>query len=260
MVDFRASVESESARFAELISSTPSDAPVPSCPGWSMADLAWHLTEVQEFWHKIVEDRRTSPDGMERLDRPGDAELPALFRTESAKLVGSLAACDGQEPCWSWHSGGSTTGWVMRRQAHEALIHRVDAELGADARSEVDPVLAADGVDEVLTVMLDASDLPEWASFERTGQTVAVSLTDQPGSWNLELGRFSGTSPNSGIAYDDPAVRLLGDVAAATTRISGPAAAMDLWLWGRGSSEALEVEGEEVAAEFVRDAARAATQ
>jgi len=45
-------------------------------------------------------------------------------------------------------------GFVRRRQAHEVLIHRLDAELtaGVDA-SAMDPRLSADGVDELLRVM-----------------------------------------------------------------------------------------------------------
>ena len=44
-------------------------------------------------------------------------------------------------------------GFVRRRQAHEALIHRIDAELTAGRRTPVDPLLGADGVDEALRVM-----------------------------------------------------------------------------------------------------------
>ena len=39
-----------------------------------------------------------------------------------------------------------TVGYIRRRQAHEALIHRLDAELTAGAVTPLDPDLAADGV------------------------------------------------------------------------------------------------------------------
>ncbi len=43
-----------------------------------------------------------------------------------------------------------TAGYIARRQAHEALVHRLDAELTVGDRTPLDPRLAADGVDEAL--------------------------------------------------------------------------------------------------------------
>ena len=63
----------------------------------------------------------------------------------------------------------------MRRQPHEALIHRVDAELAAGAPTGLDEALATDGVDEILTVMIDCHDIPVWSRFEPDGSTAALS-------------------------------------------------------------------------------------
>jgi hypothetical protein len=41
-------------------------------------------------------------------------------------------------------------GLFLRRQAHEALIHRLDAELTMGERTPMDADINADGVDEAL--------------------------------------------------------------------------------------------------------------
>jgi hypothetical protein len=56
-----------------------------------------------------------------------------------------------------------TVSWVARRQAHEALIHRTDAELAAGVTvTRADAALAADGVDDLISGFLVG--VPRWAS------------------------------------------------------------------------------------------------
>lgn len=278
MVDFIDAVAAESHRFAAAIDAIvagdgdgdPGQSgggaenrfgtlAVPTCPDWSAADLAWHLAEVQYFWSEIVDGNLATPTGVEPLERPDDSALPELVRSQSDRLITCLSARGTSEPCWSWSSTGGTVGWVRRRQAHEALIHRVDAELTAAAahmspRSPVSPIdtdLAVDGIDEMLRVMLDASDVPPWARFEPDGALVRL---DVPGrSWDLHLGRFTGTDP-SGADHDlDALVVSEPDdnrgtqtaVDTPTTTIAGPADEIDLWLWGRGELTTAQVDGDQ---------------
>ena len=136
----------ESAWFAEAISAAPPEAPVPCCPDWNADDLLWHLGEVQWFWGTIVREHVTA-DQTEALKppRPGDrAGLAAFYDRVSHGLSGILAATPPDTPAWTW-SEDQTVGFIRRRQAHEALIHRVDAELTAGRRTPMDPGLSADG-------------------------------------------------------------------------------------------------------------------
>ena len=64
MVDHLSALRTDSARFGELLGRDLS-APVPSCPGWSMLDLANHLTDVQAFWAVIAGRLLMSPDGVD---------------------------------------------------------------------------------------------------------------------------------------------------------------------------------------------------
>jgi uncharacterized protein (TIGR03083 family) len=260
MIDYLETIRTESARFLERIIRLPMTEPVPSCPGWSISDLAWHLTEVQHFWASIVDGGLSDPGEVPDLERPADADLPALFAEKSALLVTALERREPETPCWTWHDDGNDVGWVRRRQAHEVLIHRVDAELAGGEPSPIDPALATDGVDEVLRVMLDAADLPEWATYESDGATAVIEVDAGPVSWAVELGRMRGTSPNTGNVYDDPVVRLRSGVDTPTAVLRGPAAALDLWLWGRGPLDAVTVSGDGAVVERIRQAAVAGTQ
>ena len=231
------------------------DPEVPCCEGWTVRDLVGHLGEVQRHKELIVRQRLTeAPE--ERTMIP-DGDLVEWFEEGSAMLLDTLAAADPPEPVWTWHAPDQTIGFWYRRMAQEALIHRVDAEQSSGTVSGVDEELAGDGVDEIIAVML--TGLPDWASFHGTGQTVCLSIPGR--SWSLEEGRFSGTSPATGNTYEDLlAFETAAPRADIATSISGGAAAMDLWLWGRGPIDELTVDGEAGLADTLRQAAKESTQ
>jgi uncharacterized protein (TIGR03083 family) len=243
MIDFIGAVRSGSALFEEILRTGEPAAGVPSCPGWTLADLGWHLAEVQHFWSSIVEDLLDDPGPVRDLQRPEDAALADLASEQASRLSAALAARSPEDVCWSWHEDGGSVGWVQRRQAHEALIHRVDAELATGRAPALDPVLAVDGVDEILSVIIGW--VPPWGRFDTEGRTAVIETTDVPGTWMIEFGRFLGSSPNSGKTYDQDAVRVVDpgsrppDVV-----VRGKAADLDLWLWGRDGSGDIVGEGD----------------
>src|SRR6185312_10928831 len=55
-----ARIGADTSALADAVERDPA-APVPSCPGWTAADLAWHLLEVQFFWATVVERRLQDP-------------------------------------------------------------------------------------------------------------------------------------------------------------------------------------------------------
>jgi len=260
MLDYVGAIQRESDRLFDLVAATPWSAPVPSCPGWTVADLTWHVAEVQHAWASVAGDLLMERSDVPDLVRPADDELAELLRDTSEALVNAVGFRNPSDACWSWHDAGRNVGWVRRRQAHEALIHRLDAELAAGtSQIEVDETLAADGVDEILTLFLDASDLPDWSTFEEQGQVIAVRLVAPERAWFAQPGRFHGTSPTSGTTYDEEAIRLVG-AQPVTTTVAGTGASLDRWLWGRGTIDDLSVEGDPVMATWIRTAARHATQ
>jgi len=272
MIDFTSHIAADSARFIEAITFgrpdvTLPETAVPSCPDWSAADLTWHLAEVQHFWTHILDERVAGPEEYTRPSRPEDGELLGFLSACSSDLVAALERRADTEPCWSWWSAGGTVGWVRRRQAHEALIHRVDAEQVGGNSSPLDNTLAGDGVDEMLRVMLDVGELPPWAAFDAEDKRVVLDTGNR--WWALTLGRFVGADPASdGPAVDLPALRVVdagtgsGEraISDGDTRIFGSAPTLDVWLWGRGDGRGLEVFGETDALTRLRETAADATQ
>ena len=93
----------------------------------------------------------------------------------------------GTDQVWAFGSLAPATFWA-RRQAHETMVHRADAELTAGLPVVLDPELAADAVDEWLTLMAGprygrpdarATALPAGASL----YVVAIAR-DQRGTWS----------------------------------------------------------------------------
>ncbi|MBA3338337.1 MAG: maleylpyruvate isomerase N-terminal domain-containing protein [Geodermatophilaceae bacterium] len=232
-------LDQESRRFADVLADVDPAVPVPTCPAWTAADLVWHLTEVQWFWGSIAGGPILDGADLETVEadkppRPADyRDLSALFDAARRRLAASIADGPDDTPLWSW-AAEQTLGFARRRQAHEALVHRVDAELTAGVPVEpLDPTLAADGVDEVLRVMW--AEMPGWASFSAGGGVVAIETTDTGNEWLVELGRMTGTSTSTGKTYDEPSIAVLElGSRAPDAQVRGRASDVDQWLWNRG--------------------------
>src|SRR5438128_10435500 len=140
------------ARLRAIVLTDPA-AKVPSCPGWTVADLTRHVGEV--YLHKTVTMREgAEPDTWPPKELAHEQPLALLDRAY-AGLLDEFAARKPEDPAASWYIPDQTVGFWIRRMAQETVIHRIDAELAAGL--PVTPVpddLAADGVDEVLKRML----------------------------------------------------------------------------------------------------------
>jgi uncharacterized protein (TIGR03083 family) len=124
-------------------------AAVPGCPDWSVADLVWHLLEVQFFWTWVVGGRHQDTDGYAEPPRPADDELVAGLRAGVDGLIETLRAAEPGEPVFSWASR-KDAGWVVRHQVQEAAVHRWDAESAAGHDIALDAEAATDGIEEFL--------------------------------------------------------------------------------------------------------------
>jgi len=234
-------IRSESARFRAAMTGCDPAARVPTCPEWDAADLVWHLAGVQLFWAKIVRHRPHSPDDLELTEEPAAqrpesyAELLEAFDDHSHALATELERADPEAEAWHW-SGDNRVATTFRRQAHEALIHRVDAELTAGlAVSPLDAKLADDGVAEVLGVMYGGA--PDWGTFTPTGETLAVHASDTGTDLLVALGTFTGTDPDGGKSYEDEDdLALVDEGPEPVVTITGTAADLDTWLWKRDPS------------------------
>ncbi|PVG83067.1 hypothetical protein DDE18_11820 [Nocardioides gansuensis] len=246
----------ESAAFRAALADCDPGAPVPSCPDWTAADLLHHLTDVQHFWAEMVRNRPAGPHGYVEVEQaPDHAAALAAYDAASAGLLAALEGLAPDVEAWTWAAepGDHSVGFIQRRQAHEALIHRLDAELAARISTPVDPLLAADGVHEAIGVMYGGC--PPWGSFTPSGQHVRLDCTDTGHSVWVALGTFSGTDPRTDTTYaDEPDVNLADDPGVEPdVVVDGEAAALDAWLWHRGDDAGLTVAGDQAVFERFRE-------
>ncbi|GAC1641610.1 MAG: maleylpyruvate isomerase family mycothiol-dependent enzyme [Chloroflexota bacterium] len=224
-------------------------APVPTCPGWSVATLVAHIGEVQRFWALQIATRaqqaqelpdsafdtcpglRTWLAGVDAGTPDLDAVPPGLvawFTQATADLVDAFHNVDPEEPVWHW-SGDNRAIVHMRNQAMEATVHRWDAQNALGVTSPVDPAIALDGIDQHFEVQIAAAR--RWGNATQgQGETYHFHCTDGDGEW---LVRFQG---------DDVTVRrehARGDIA-----IRGSGEHIFLWLWGRIPADQLDVRGD----------------
>jgi uncharacterized protein (TIGR03083 family) len=221
---------------------------VPTCPGWTVRDLLEHVAVVHR--HKTVILRGRLQENPEPPQPPATGLLE-WFRTGLDELLEALAATPPATPVFGWYPPDRTAGFWYRRMAHETLIHRVDAELPFGDPTPIDPALAVDGIDEVVRNYVGGS--PAWGEFISGGDAARIECTDRPESWLLDFGRFTGTSPTTGTAYDLAAFTVTTVERAPDAVITGRAADIDLWLWGRLPQTALHVSGDAGIAARLRD-------
>ena len=213
---------------------------VPSCPGWTMHDLVGHCGEV--YAHKTAALRlgRAPRDGESAL-APGSSAGTAVVDfhdAQLAELTKELAERGPDGETWTWFPGEHSTGFWFRRMAQEALVHRVDGELAAGGLvGVVDPVLAADGVEEVL----------EWFAGHPGVLAHSASRAGAAGEVYVDAGDHAFVVE---LRDDGHAVRevdpLLGLDSGGTVDavLRGSAADLDLLLWGRPTSNEVAEEGD----------------
>ena len=224
-------------------------AAVPSCPGWTVADLTRHVGEV--YLHKTLAMR----EGVEPEPWPpaelAEEEPLALLDRSYADLRHEFATRTPEDPAGAWYTPDQSVGFWIRRMAQETVIHRIDAELGAgQVVAPVPDDLAIDGIDELLKVFVEYS-VRNWASAfgdaleGSPGRTYTVR-TDGA-AWRVRTG------PGLFAVEDGP-----GE---ADVTVSGPPAAVLRWAWNReGGQSGATVEGPAEAVAELRACITTATQ
>ncbi len=121
-------------------------------------------------------------------------------------------------------------------------MHRIDAEQTAGTTSPLDVRLAADGVDEVLDVMVGTA--PDWASFSPLPHHLRLDITDADASVWVQLGRVVGTDPDD-THHDDDGLHVVSDPGVEPDAvISGEAAPLLTRLWRRGDGAEIHLAGD----------------
>ncbi|MEV6550548.1 maleylpyruvate isomerase family mycothiol-dependent enzyme [Streptomyces sp. NPDC051597] len=190
-LDHRAAVAAESARFAGLVEGADLSLAVPTCPGWTLADLIRHTGGAQRMFtalvRALVQERPASRGDLRLPEREEDyADWLAAGAAEADRV---FAGTDLDAPMWVWGADGHARFWV-RRMLFETLVHRFDAERALGLPSAIDPALARDGVDEFLVNLPFAAFFaPGVAELRSAGpvQHIRFASTDTDDEWLVRL-------------------------------------------------------------------------
>lgn len=223
------------AAFAAVLRDGDLDAPVPTCPGWTLTRLAWHLGTVHRWAAGAVEQGR--PVELEESGPTDREDLVGWYVEGAAGLVDLLRATDPAAEVWTFGPKPRTARFWSRRQAHETAMHVEDAALATGAAlPPLAPDLAVDGVDEVVTMFA-----PRQVRLQRISP-LTRSLALLP----AEAGGTRWVLAGDGATPSD-------DLPAAEATVRGPAEQLVRLLWRRVPLDApgITLEGDPEAAAAV---------
>ena len=200
------------------------DAPVPTCPGWTVRHLVAHQGMVHRWATSVIRGFDLDPAAVEREGMEVRDLLGWLDEAAKGLLQALVDAPDDLDAAFFLKgSAPAKVAWA-RRQCHETTLHAVDARAAVLGRAPlagetwIRPRLAVDGIDELLTGFL-----PRRSSRVRSAEplTVLVEAGDTGDAWTLAVS-------------EDPVVTTRGRVGAADTVVGGSAVQLYLGLWNRG--------------------------
>ena len=250
---YAAEIEASTAGLAEIVAEHDPGLPIPTCPEWTLRQLATHVGRAHRWAAEITRTRsavvipfRAVPDGKLPDDR---TEQPAWLRAGAARIVDAVGEAGG-DLVWSF-TGPVPAGFWIRRMAHETLVHRADAQLavGAEPEPVIEATVAADAIDEWLMLLaggLGNADergkaLPAGAGLhihatdDRLGGRGEWMIRHDTGGLTVEPGHGKADAALTGPAASlllvlmrrrpasDPAVTVYGDTAVVDGWLSGTA-------------------------------------
>jgi uncharacterized protein (TIGR03083 family) len=183
-------LEAEVAATADAFRAADLSAPVAACPGWTVQDLCNHLAAVHR-WVRLALNNDGAP--------PYDESVPTTpdgYAQAAGEMVSRLKEMAPDALCWTFNKDNPTASFWHRRQLQEVSVHRWDAEQHA-----IDPEVAEDGIDEVVTFFL-----PRQLRLSRTELPAGMLLLDTgTHTWTLT----DGEGPQAVVSADPATLNLL---------------------------------------------------
>ncbi|MEV4423957.1 maleylpyruvate isomerase family mycothiol-dependent enzyme [Streptomyces sp. NPDC049602] len=212
----------ESARrFAATVRTADPATPVPTCPGWTLADLTRHVGTVHRWAEHLVRTGATTRVLARDvpLDAPADpAAYPGWLAAGAERFAATAREADPDAPVWSPGADPHVRHYP-RHVLFETVVHLADAELAvAGAAGPLDPGTAADAIDHFLG---NAPYIPRIAEplahLGRDGAVLRLSARDTGAVWTVALGGggftwsrgSGGAEPTAGVAADTGELLLL---------------------------------------------------
>ena len=233
-------VDERSAAFRAAVEAAPDlGAQVPTCPDWTLLDLAEHIGTGRRAWAATV---AAGPDATGKAapadPTPAPRDRAALLEwlAESTRLLlDALAEAGPDRGCWTWWGDSqspSTCGAVARHQLQEVAVHTYDAELTVHGAASLPADVALDGVEEFLaTCNATTSAWPHAAA------TVDYVVTEGR-AWRLHLSGDGARAERLAAPAGQGGPPEPADVSAHAT-----ASDVVLFMYGRRSVEQMPIDG-----------------
>jgi uncharacterized protein (TIGR03083 family) len=211
--------------------------PVPTCPGWTLGDLARHLGG---FYHRIRmyagvagADEKWPPLNVPEAAPAADDPLVGTWFGEQLHAVQAhLESLDPDLPTWNWAPRPRLASFWIRRAAHETAVHRWDAQLSTRLPEPIESKLAADTVAEVLDTFLPAGR----RRTEPAHGVVHLTAIDLDASWQVRLRGEAVSLLDSDTQVDESEQ--------SRAEAAGSASDLALALWGRIPFDLLKISGD----------------
>jgi uncharacterized protein (TIGR03083 family) len=214
------------------------NAPVPSCPGWTVNRLLRHITRVHAWAVGVL--RGADPKNVEFVQPPDD-ELESAYVRGVGRLVEALTSTPRTRQVWTMYPFATPVGFWARRQAHETLIHRVDAQLAAGTGvMEIETEVAEDGLAELL---MDLAPERFVAQPSMVTATVTFTPLDCNRAWTVTAGRQGLTTVEEARDRSD-------------LTIFGTSSDLYRWAWNRARDDEVALRGDLRLADLWRRAVR----
>jgi uncharacterized protein (TIGR03083 family) len=224
-----AHLEQAVSLFHSVLADGDLGAAVPSCPGWTLLDLAHHLGGVHRWAATAVTEKRSMND--DEIVFPDAAGTRAWYLDGATTLVNTLRATPPETECWAFGPRPRTAAFWYRRQPLETAVHAWDAAGSQGVPLEpFDAALALDGIDEVRHMFFPRQI--RLGRIEPPTRSLAVAPDETSTSWVFGAGDDETAEPEAVVGgsaehlylllwgrltLDDPLIRLEGDGEAART-------------------------------------------
>ncbi len=222
----RQALQAQTGRLAHDVGVTDPDAPVPTCPGWTVTDLVAHVGQTQRWVAEMVERRIVDLTQLptEMATVPTDpSEWPSWLRDGAVRAVEACSDEALEAPVFNAAADGRTGGqFWLSSLLNEAVVHGADAAYAAGTNFYLDADVAVDLISNHLTMLTS----PTWAArraksaraLRGAGETLLWRATDAAGTdgqrnWFIERGpdgaHWQARSGEADVTITGPATSLL---------------------------------------------------
>ncbi|TDP91797.1 maleylpyruvate isomerase family mycothiol-dependent enzyme [Labedaea rhizosphaerae] len=226
-------IDDRSTAFRAAVAAAPSlDVQVPTCPEWTLFELAQHIGEGRRQWAATVAaGPAAAPAPKPASGAPRErAALLAWLAESTQELLDALREAGPDRGCWTWwgtSQSPQTCGAVARHQLQQFVVHTYDAQIALGDPRPLPDEAALDGVDEFLFTCCATT-----APWPHAPATVDYHATEGR-SWRLWLS-----------ADGARAARVRTPGAAADASLTATAGELVLFLYGRIPADSMKAEGD----------------